>query len=182
MRFKSLLSTLISVAVFFIFTIGASAAPKGEEPTKYYWEDELGDPFVAEELFLSCDGFDVILQYEYSGWWMVHPETNGKNPWESYFSFSRMRVFNESNPDLYMDGVPGGKWNRKWTGVGFDSNPIEMGVQLMLTVPHYGVIYRDVGRVEIDWNTFEPVIYVGHWDLFDGFDEDIVALCTVLAE
>jgi hypothetical protein len=93
-----------------------------------------------------------------------------------------MRVFNEDNPDLFVDGVPGGKWNRKWTGVAFDSNPIETGVQLMLTIPHYGVIYRDVGRVEINWGTHEPILYVGHWDLFDGFDEDIVALCTILSE
>lgn len=182
MRFKNLLVTFTTVIIFLLFAIGASAAPKGENPTKYYWADELGDPSVWEEPFLSCDGFDVILHIEYSGWWMVHPETHGKGHWESYFSFSRMKVFNASNPDLYMDGVPGGKWNRKWTGLAFESDIIETGVQLMLTVPHYGVIYRDVGRVEIDINTFEPVVYVGHWDIFDGFDEDIVALCSVLAE
>lgn len=114
----------------------------------------------------------------------MRPATPGKGQWASYFSFSGMRVYNESNPGLYVDGVPGGKWNRKWTGVAFDSNPIEMDVQLMLTIPHYGVIYRDAGRVEIDWDRFEPVIHVGHWDwdIFDGFDEDIIALCSVLAE
>jgi hypothetical protein len=182
MRFKNLLATFMTIGIFCLFAIGASAAPKGETPTKYYWDD-FGDPAVREEPFLSCDGFDVILHVEYSGWWIVHPETSGKGQWESYFSFSGMKVYNASNPDLYMDGVPGGKWNRRWKGPAQGSNFIETGVQLMLTIPHYGVIYRDVGRVEIDINNpSKPVIYVGHWDLFDGFDEDIVALCSVLAE
>ena len=174
MQFKSLLAAFSTFAIFFLFTVGASAAPSGNKPMKYYWEDEIGNPEVYEQPFLSCDGFDVILHIEFSGWWMVHPETPGKGHWESYFSFSGMRVFNANNPDLYMDGVPGGKWNRKWTGEAFGSNPIETGVQLMLTIPHYGVIYRDVGRIEIDWDTFEPVVYVGHWDYLDGFDEDLV--------
>lgn len=179
-RYFSTLFTALFISC--LFAICVYAAPKGEKPTKYYWEDEIGDPLVEEFPFISCDGFEVILRLEYSGWWMVHPATSGKGQWESYFSFSRMRVFNENNPDLYLDAVPGGKWNRKWTGVAFESNPIEMGVQLMFTIPRYGVVYRDVGRVELDWETWQPVIYVGHWDLFDGFDEDIVALCALLTE
>lgn len=182
MQFKNLLATFMTISIFFLFAIGASAAPKGETPIKYFMEDVNGGPIVQESAFLSCDGFEVMLRIQYGGWWMVHPGTRGKDSWEFYFSFSGMRVFNEDNPDLFVDGVPGGKWNRKWTGVAFDSNPIETGVQLMLTIPHYGVIYRDVGRVEIDWGTHEPILYVGHWDLFDGFDEDIVALCTILSE
>ena len=52
----------------------------------------------------------------------------------------------------------------------------------MLTIPHYGVIFRDVGRIEIDINTGEVIVYTGHWDDIDGYDEDLVALCDVLAE
>ena len=182
MKLKNLMVGITTFAVIAMFSLSATAGKNGQGPTKYYWEDELGDPQVWEQPFLSCDGFDVMLHIEYSGWWMVHPETPGKNHWESYFSFSRMRVFNENNPDLYMDGVPGGKWNRKWTGEAFNSDIIETGVQLMLTIPHYGVIYRDVGRIVIEWGTFEPLFFVGNWDVLDGFDEDIVALCSVLAE
>lgn len=182
MRFKSLLTVFSTIAMFLLLTVGAVAAPGGEKPTKYYWEDEFGGPMAYEWPLLSCDGFDVIQHIEFSGWWMVHPGTPGKGNWESYFSFSGMRVYNSGNPDLYMDGVPGGKWNRKWTGTAFETNPIETGVQLMLTIPHYGVIFRDVGRIEIDINTGEVIVYTGHWDDIDGYDEDLVALCDVLAE
>jgi hypothetical protein len=182
MRFKSLMTAFSTIAIFFILTTAVNAAPGGNKPMKYYWGDEIGNPDVYEWPFLSCDGFDVIFHVEFSGWWMVHPETPGKGHWESYFSFSGMRVFNADNPDLYMDGVPGGKWNRKWTGEAFASNPIETGVQLMLTIPHYGVIYRDVGRIEWDWDTYAPVVHSGHWDVLDEPDEDLLALCDVLAE
>ena len=182
MRFKILLAIFSTIALIFLFTAGANAAPGGAKPIKYYWGDEIGNPDVYEWPFLSCDGFDVIFHVEFSGWWMVHPETPGKGNWESYFSFSSMRVFNADNPDLYMDGVPGGKWNRKWTGEAFVSNTVETGVQLMLTIPHYGVIYRDVGRIEIDINTGEVVVNIGHWDVIDGLDEDLIALCDILAE
>lgn len=182
MRFKSLLAVFSTMALFFLLTVGANAAPGGGKPTKYYWENEIGGPQVYEGPFVPCDGFDVFIHVEYSGWWMVHPGTPGKGDWESYFSFSGMRVFNPNNPDLFLDGVPGGKINRKWTGTAFESDFIETGVGLMLTIPHYGVIFRNVGRVVIDINTWEPKFYTGQFDDFDGIDEDLFALCEILAE
>jgi len=182
MKFKTLLAAIITTAMFLLLSVGANADPNGNQPTKYFWENEIGGPQVYEGPFLFCDGFDVFIHIEYSGWWMVHPETPGRGNWESYFSFSGMRVFNSNNPDLFLDGVPGGKINRKWTGTAFESDYIETGVQLMLTIPHYGVIFRNVGRVVIDINTWTPVFYTGQWDDFDGVDEDISALCEVLAE
>ena len=49
----------------------------------------------------------------------------------------------------------------------------------MITLPGYGVIFRNVGRVLLD-NSFWPPIplhFTGHWD---SFDEDYQALCEAL--
>jgi hypothetical protein len=182
MKLKKFLAVFTTVTMFLIPAVGANAAPGGDRPTKYYWENEIGGPQVYEGPFMPCDGFDLFIHIEYSGWWMVHPETPGKNHWETYFSFGGMRVFNPNDPGLFLDGVPGGKVNRKWTGTAFESDLIETGVQVMLTVPHYGVIFRDVGRVVIDIDTWQPIFYTGQWDDFDGIDEDLFALCEILAE
>jgi len=64
--------------------------------------------------------------------------------------------------------------------VPFDSDPVETGVQLMVTVPGYGVLIRDVGRVVWDWSNPdepEPTFYAGQWD---GFDEGYQAICEAL--
>jgi hypothetical protein len=68
MRFKNLLATFMTIGIFCLFAIGASAAPKGETPTKYFMEDVNGGPIVQESAFLSCDGFEVILRIQYGGW------------------------------------------------------------------------------------------------------------------
>ncbi|MDH3902581.1 MAG: hypothetical protein OEU84_13725 [Xanthomonadales bacterium] len=49
----------------------------------------------------------------------------------------------------------------------------------MITLPGYGVIFRNVGRVLLD-NSFWPPIplhFTRHWD---SFDEDYQALCEAL--
>jgi hypothetical protein len=180
--FKSLLS-LVTFITLSVVALNAFSAPPsgGGPPSKYYWDEVVGDPGEWDDPLISCDGFEVWIHVEYSGWWIYHPATPGKGGWEFYHTAVATRVYNASNPDLFVEGKRGGHWNRHWAGEPFESSNVETGLQMLITLPGYGVVYRDVGRVVWDEN-FDPVIYVGHWDLLDGnYDEDFQALCDVLS-
>jgi hypothetical protein len=166
----------------FVIALNVSGAPGGEKPTKFYWDEEIGEPGWFDFPFISCDGFDVNLYGEYSGWWMYHPATPGKGGWEFYHTAYATLLYNANDPDLYVEGKRGGHWNRHWAGEPFASSNVETGVQMMITLPRHGVVYRDVGRIVWDEN-WNPVVYVGHWDFLDGnFDEDFQAICDALAD
>jgi hypothetical protein len=166
----------------FVMAFNVSGAPGGGTPAKFYWDEEIGEPGSFDFPLISCDGFEVNLYGEYSGWWIYHPATPGKGGWEFYHTAVASLLYNATNPDLYVEGKHGGRWNRHWAGEPFDSSSVETGVQMMITLPRHGVVYRDVGRIvwDEDWN---PVVYVGHWDSFDAnFDEDFQAICDALAD
>ena len=66
---------------------------------------------------------------------------------------------------------------RHWTSTAFASDPIETGVNIMITLPGYGQIFRDVGRLRIDWDTFDVVFLAGEWQ---SWGDDYDALCAAL--
>ena len=182
MKLNNLILGITTFAIVAMFSVSATAGKNGNGPTKYYWDEEFGEPAWFDFPFLASDGFDVNLYGEYSGWWMYHPATPGKGGWEFYHTAFATLLYNANNPDLYIAGKRGGHLNRHWAGEPFASSNVETGVQMMITLPGHGVVYRDVGRIvwDEDWN---PVVYVGHWDLLDGnYDEDFQAICDALAD
>lgn len=174
-----------TVAFSLLLTIAANvsaaeppAHAKGNPPEKVYWIDEFGEPSTFTFDFVDCNGFGTVMDLTLSGFWIYHPETNGQGAWEYFHSASPTRITNADDATLFVEGIPGQVINRHWTGEPGESDPIETGVQLMVALPGYGVIYRDVGRLRLDWDTFEAVFLAGHWD---SFTEDYQALCAALS-
>ena len=162
-----------------------ASAGMGTPPEKFYWMDEIGEPGVFSYGLADCGNFEAIVTVEISGFWMTHyPQGNGngngqgQNQWEFYHSAQAVLVENSEDDSIFVEGIPGNVMNRHWTGKPFESDPIETGVQMMITVPGYGVIFRNVGRIRIDWDTFEAEFLAGHWD---SWDEDSAALCQALS-
>jgi len=163
---------LLIAAIALLLGTGVSSA----KPEKFYMVD-FGGPFVDVFPFIDCGAFTTTISITIDGFWMYHPATKGKGGWEFYHSDWPIRITNDSNDAYFVDGIPGQVMNRHWTGEPFESDPIETGVQLMVTLPGHGVIFRDVGRLRLNVDTFESEFLAGHWD---SFDEDFQALCTAL--
>lgn len=181
------LKTLSTVVLALVLTLGSglSAADppdhaQGNPPQKFYWIDVFGEPSTFVFPFIvECDGFGTVMTLTLDGFWIFHPKNNGRDAWEFYHSAWPSRIANANDETLYVEGIPGQVINRHWTGEPFASDPIETGVQLMITLPGHGVIYRDVGRVRFDWDTspLQPTFLAGHWD---SYDADYQALCEAL--
>ncbi len=176
------LITVISIAM--LSTAMAFAGPpdhaKGAPPTKMYMVD-VGGPFIDTSDFISCGDFDTTITFTLGGFWITHPQNAKKGLWEFYHSDWPITITNSSDPTKYVEGIPGQVMNRHWTGEPFLSDPIETGAQFMVTLPGHGVIFRDVGRVRINWfgGPDDPMFtfLAGHWDTFDS---DFQALCDAL--
>jgi hypothetical protein len=177
---RRITAALIAMALIFAAGLSVATPPehaKGNPPEKVYWIDEFGEPSTFEFPFIPCDGFGTVMTMTIAGFWMTHHETPGKDGWEFYHSAQISKISNADDDSMFVEGIPGQVMNRHWTAEPFASDPIETGVQLMITLPGYGVIFRDVGRLHLDWDSFEPVFLAGHWD---SFDEDYQALCAAL--
>ena len=135
----------------------------------------------------DCGNFQAIITVEIAGFWMTHyPNGNadgkgkgkGQRQWKLYHTAQGILVENSNDPSIFVEGIPGNVMNRHWQGPAFDSDRYETGVQMMITLPGHGVIFRDVGRIRIDWGTFDATFLAGHWDTWD---EDFAALCEALS-
>lgn len=174
---KLLLCLLISLS-----TVTAWAAPpehaKGSPPTKSYWLDVFGEAWEATFPYASCDGFETEITIVISGFWITHTNHPKRDVFEFYHSAWATRISNVSDPSIFVDGVPGQTMNRHWPQESFTGDAIETGVQLMITVPGYGAVLRDVGRIVYGWNSGEVKFTAGEWDTVDG---DFQAICEVLS-
>ena len=175
----------IGAALFAAFWIVAasisSAAPpdhsKGRPPEKFYWVDVFGGPSTFTGPLLPCDGFDVNITITYQGFWVVYPDTPGREDFESYQSITPISLSNSEDPSIFVESIPGSHVSRRWTGTAFETDPIDTGVQIMITLPGYGQIFRDVGRLRVDWDTLEPEFIAGEWQ---SWGDDYDALCAAL--
>ena len=177
---KNVIASLIALALIIVAGSSVAAQPdhaKRNPPQKFYWIDELGEPVPQTSEFLPCDGFDTLLTVTFQGFWMSHPGTPGKDQWEFYHSAWPSKISRADDPSIFVEGKPGGKINRHWTAEPFASDFIETGVQILVTLPGYGVVFRDVGRIRVNWGTFDVEFIAGNWD---SHDEDYQALCAAL--
>jgi hypothetical protein len=181
MKFFDDLKWLICL-VFVFFALNASGAPpdhaKGSPPTKTYWLEEFGEAFEGTFPFADCGGFETEITVQISGFWINHTDHPQRETWEFFHSAFPTSIANASDPSIYVEGIPGQSINRLWFDGPFQDDAIETGVQLMVTLPGYGVIIRDVGRIVYDWAGGEVKFLAGEWDTKDG---DFDALCSVLS-
>ena len=176
---KVLLCLLLLISVH-----NAWAAPpahaKGSPPTKTYWLDFFGEAGEFTFDFVDCGAFQTTLTVQLTGFWITHTGHPKRDTWEFYHSAVPTRVANALDESLYVDSVPGTSLNRLWLDGPFQGDAIETGVQLMVTLPGYGVVARNVGRIVYEWPPgSSPVKFLaGKWDSQSG---DFQALCDALS-
>lgn len=173
---------LLICLLFSFSTFNAWAAPpahaKGTPPTKTYWVDAFGDVFVGTFPFVSCGAFETEITVQLSGFWINHTGHPTRGTWEFFHTAVPTSIANASDPDIKVEAVPGSGINRHWLDDPFQGNAIETGVKLMVTLPGYGVVIRDVGRIVFEWPNGPVEFQAGHWDTWDG---DFQALCNALS-
>ncbi len=182
MKSSKILAACIGLFVFVLGSVCATAGPpdhsNGKPPEKFYWVDVFGGPTTYTFDFVDCDDFGTMITITYQGFWVVHPETPGRGQFESYQSITPITICNADDDSICVESIPGSHVTRHWTGVAFETDPIETGVQIMITLPRHGQIFRDVGRLRIDWATGEAVFIAGEWQ---SWGDDYYALCEALS-
>ena len=178
---KSLITSIFALALFMASALSVAGPPehaKGNPPDRFYWSEEVGDPMTFEFPLAYCPaGFEAWMSITYQGFWMTFYNGRGEEQWENYHSATPVKIWNADDPTIYVESVPGSGVRRIWTAVAFDSDIIETGVQVMITLPGHGAIFRNVGRLYVNWFTGEAEFMAGQWDMWD---EDFQALCAAL--
>ena len=157
---------------------GPPAHSKGTPPTKTYWLDVFGEAGEFTFPLANCGAFDAVMTVQISGFWITHTGHPNRGTWEFFHSAVPTSIANSLYPEIYLDAVPGSSINRHWLEGPFQGNVTETGVKLMVTLPGYGVVIRDVGRIIYQWPNGPAEFLAGHWDTQDG---DFLALCSALS-
>ena len=163
---KWILTTAASVVA--LFASSAVAVPPINDPFEYYDTGfYIGD----------CGDFDVLSDSLIAGYWRYRYDKDG-NP-----TFIRLHLqvtesvyYRSDNPSISLSGGPGEVQNDL---VDFRKDRYFFtGIPFKVTVPGYGVIFREVGRVILDLETFEVIFQSG--GPHDFTNQNLAALCNAL--
>lgn len=135
----------------------------------------FGPILLAEIPLTTCAGFDVLLDLNYYGDYFVFFGKDGY-PERLFYKQRYPTVYYNSvhrNIRVYSNKSSG---DQRWIDIEDGQEVLNnIHVHVILTVPGYGVIDQDVGRVEVDLRTFEVTFRAHDWRL----DSD--ALCAALS-
>ena len=124
----------------------------------------------------DCGSFNVLIDWTERGHFIVHFDKEGNVVRESvHFNFPNDIYYNSENPDISLTG--NAAQNFKFDYI--DNTLAIAGLQLKLTVPGYGVVAHEVGRVIIDLISGDVMFQAGPADFTD---DDTAALCSALEE
>lgn len=165
---KQLKDIIVGVSAIIALGAGSNAAAVPPLKGNFGPTDFIGF-FIAD-----CGSFDVLLDYTEQGHFIVHFDNEGNPIRENvHFNFPNDVYYNSENPEIRLSG--NAAQNFKFDYI--DNTLAIAGLQLKLTVPGYGVVFHEVGRLIIDLITGETVFQAGPNDASDG---DIAALCEAL--
>ena len=123
----------------------------------------------------NCAGFDVLLDWNYYGEYFVYFGKDGYPERIFYKQRYPAVYYNSVNRDIrvYSNKSSG---DQRWIELEDGQEVLNSAqVHTILTVPGYGLIEQDVGRVELDLRTFEITFRAHDYRL----DSD--ALCAALS-
>ena len=131
------------------------------------------DDFVG--LFVAdCGTFNALLDFTSQGHFIVHFDQDGNAvAVNQHIEFPADIYYNSTNPLIFFAG-------NAVTNDNFDlvDNAVATsGLFFKLTVPGHGVVFHQVGRVEINLETEEILFQAGPADFDDG---NVAALCAAL--
>ena len=142
-------------------------------------------PFGPIEVFgqpmSDCGDFQINIDFRIAGFFTTHYNKDGTPRFEFFLGkFTYLYWYNSENPEIgFMSH--GNKVNRHWFGAPFDSDRAEVGLSFGLTVPGYGVVFHDVGRVIFEWPSQEVLFSAGPHTTFDELEIDNATVCSIFA-
>ena len=133
-------------------------------------------PMDFKGLFFSeCAGFNVLMDFTYSGEYFVYFGADGFPERMFYKQRYPIEYYNSLYPDIrvFANKFSG---DQRWLEIE-DGQLVLNNVHIHanVTVPGYGIIVQDVGRIELDLRTFEITFRARDYSV------DFDALCEVLS-
>lgn len=135
----------------------------------------FGPMVLAEIPVASCVGFDVLLDFNYYGEYFVFFGPDGFPNRVFYKQRYPAVYYNSTNRDIrvYSNRSNG---DQRWIDIEDGEEVLNNAhLHVILTVPGYGLVEQDVGRVELDLRTFE-ITFSAH-----DYRLDSDALCAALS-
>jgi hypothetical protein len=174
MNLKVLILSFITITLLSFTLNGFASNGKGVPTEKFQWgpyeDDGLEYPMAY------CDGFNIILHWRGEGFWTTHYNKDGSIKFEFFLGRDTYAYwYNSEDPEIgyYSHG---GKMNRHWYGVPFESDVAEVGLILRLNIPGHGQIFHEAGRIIYDLNG-DITFSAGPHDLGPYWDFDFQTLC-----
>ena len=130
----------------------------------------------------DCDGFQVIATSTINGHFILHFDKDGNlKHVNQHINFRDSIYFNSANPAMFIMGGPGENVNQRFDDIdpvtGFAGLLAETGLSFKVTIPGYGVVFHQAGRLVLDLVTGEIVFQAGPADFDEGAT---AALCAAL--
>lgn len=123
----------------------------------------------------ACDGFDVLLDWNYYGEYFVYFGNDGYPSRIFYKQRYPAVYYNSQYPEIriYSNKSDG---DQRWIDLEEGQEVLNnVHTHTITTVPGYGVISQSVGRLELDLRTFE-ITFQAHADQLDSD-----AFCSILS-
>jgi hypothetical protein len=155
---------IVAIAVG-VVSLAVAASASATPPTTERFSDS-GTAF-----WTSCDGFDIIVNFEFTAMVTEYYDQNG--------DLVRVRGFFRGTGEL-VNTETGKTLTGSSPSMFFDNYRTEtttlVGLQFHNNVPGQGIVALDAGRIVIDWATGEVIFEAGPHPGFEGID-----WCALLA-
>jgi hypothetical protein len=158
------------VALTGILALVSAGVALAAKPLKEYFAGDTAGFFIGD-----CGTFNVLSDYTFEGQFKVWFDADG-NPVRAVEHYNYDAIYYaDTNPDEYVRGGPGEVENLQVEFV--DGTFAVAGLPFKLTIPGYGVVFHDAGRVVFDLGTGDILFESGPSDFLD---ENLEAICAAL--
>ena len=158
------------VGLIAMFALSSTNISLAAPPYKQYFGPFQYVGFVIGD----CGSFEIWNDVSEEGFVTWHFDQEGNvTHVNAHFMYTDSIYYNSEHPEIFLVGGPVEIPNNHNSG---DSKVIA-GLGIKITVPGYGVIYHEAGRLILDINTFEVLFQAGPKDFLEG---NVTALCLAL--
>lgn len=166
---RKLIVTLLSMAALMAVSV-ANAVP----PAKW----TVGPTIVAGQYVGNCGDFAILVDYTAHSDWTVFFNSEGvpiRAQRKAFAENGTAVYYNSEDPSYWIGGGPGERELSTWDLL--NNTETITAASWKVTVPGYGNVFMNAGRIVFHYDPFEVLFYAGQVDFYAG---DVEALCNVL--